>query len=56
MLAKIHAAWWEKVQVDELEWIPSMVGPRIEYVDQVLPEVYPIYAATFLGKFARGWC
>ncbi len=54
VLAKIHAAWWEKVQVDELEWIPSMVGPRIEYVDQVLPEVYPIYAATFEASLPEG--
>ena len=30
VLAKIHAAWWGKVQTEELEWIPSMVGPGIE--------------------------
>ena len=47
VLARIHAVWWNKVQVDELDWIPSMNGPRIEYVDQVLPEIYPAYAATF---------
>ncbi|MEE3072731.1 MAG: phosphotransferase, partial [Actinomycetota bacterium] len=54
VLAKIHAAWWEKVQVEELEWIPSMVGPRIEYVDQVLPEIYPAYAATFEPSLPEG--
>ena len=43
VLARIHAAWWNKVQVEELEWIPSMVGPCITYVDQVLPEIYPVY-------------
>ena len=54
VLAKIHAAWWEKVQVEELEWIPSMIGPRIEYVDQVLPEIYPAYAATFEASLPEG--
>tara|TARA_A100001037_G_scaffold79222_1_gene71169 strand:+ start:172 stop:1248 length:1077 start_codon:yes stop_codon:yes gene_type:complete len=54
VLAKIHAAWWEKVQVEELEWIPSMVGPRVEYVDQVLPEIYPAYAAIFEPSLPEG--
>ena len=40
VLANIHAVWWGKVRTEELEWIPSMVGPRIEYVDQVLPQIY----------------
>ena len=44
----------EKIQVEELEWIPSMVGPRIEYVDQVLPEIYPAYAATFEPSLPEG--
>ena len=54
VLARIHAAWWNKVQVEELEWIPSMVGPRITYVDQVLPEIYPVYAATFEAGLPDG--
>lgn len=54
VLARIHAAWWNKVQVAELEWIPSMVGPRITYVDQVLPEIYPVYAATFEAVLPDG--
>ncbi|MFT4796851.1 MAG: hypothetical protein ACJAYE_000582 [Candidatus Azotimanducaceae bacterium] len=47
VLAAIHAVWWDKVQVDSLEWIPSMIGPRIEYVDQLLAEIYPIFADGF---------
>ena len=54
VLARIHAAWWNKVQVEELEWIPSMVGPRITYVDQVPPEIYPVYAATFEAGLPDG--
>ncbi|HJM28444.1 MAG: phosphotransferase [Acidimicrobiales bacterium] len=54
VLAKIHAAWWGKVQTEELEWIPSMVGPRIEYVDQVLPEIYPVFAQTFESGLPEG--
>ena len=54
VLAKIHAAWWGKVQTEELEWIPSMVGPRIEYVDQVLPQIYPIFAQTFASGLPEG--
>mgnify|MGYP001208902060 CR=1 FL=1 len=54
VLAKIHAAWWGKVQTDELEWIPSMVGPRIEYVDQILPQIYPVFAQTFESGLPEG--
>ena len=31
-----------------------MVGPRITYVDQVLPEIYPVYAATFEAGLPDG--
>ena len=54
VLAKIHAAWWGKVQAEELEWIPSMVGPRIEYVDQILPQIYPVFAQTFESDLPEG--
>ena len=29
-IADVHAAWWGKVMVDELDWIPLSAGPRIE--------------------------
>jgi len=47
ILASVHAAWWDRVQVPELEWIPSMVGPRIEFVDQMLAQIYPVFAEGF---------
>jgi hypothetical protein len=54
VLASIHAVWWNKVQVESLEWIPSMVGPRIEYVDQLLKQIYPIFAAGFGQHLPEG--
>ena len=54
VLANIHAKWWGKVETEELEWIPSMVGPRIEYVDQVLPQIYPIFAEAFASNLPEG--
>ena len=50
VLADIHAVWWNQVQTPGLEWIPSMVGPRIEYVDELLTQIYPVFAEGF-GKY-----
>ena len=54
VLANIHAVWWDKVQTEELEWIPSMIGPRIEYVNQVLPQIYPVFAENFVAGLPEG--
>jgi len=54
VLANIHSVWWDKVQTEELEWIPSMIGPRIEYVDQVLPQIYPVFAEIFAAGLPEG--
>ena len=54
VLANIHAVWWGKVKTEELEWIPSMVGQRIEYVDQVLPQIYPVFAEAFASTLPEG--
>lgn len=54
VLADIHSAWWDGVQTDELEWIPTMIGPRIVMVDQMLPQVYPAFAATFESRLPDG--
>jgi hypothetical protein len=50
VLANIHAVWWDRVQTPELEWIPSMVGPRIEFVDDLLTQIYPGFAEGF-GRY-----
>jgi aminoglycoside/choline kinase family phosphotransferase len=47
VLASIHAVWWDRVQTEAFEWIPSMVGPRIEFVDQMLAEIFPAFSEGF---------
>lgn len=54
ILANVHAAWWDRVKVPELEWIPSMVGPRIEFVDQMLTQIYPVFAKGFEQYLPEG--
>ena len=49
ILADIHAAWWDRVQVPELEWIPTMSGDRVAFVDQLLPQLWPV-ASTVIAK------
>lgn len=47
VLAKIHAVWWDNVQTEAYEWIPSMIGPRIEFVDQMLLQILPAFTEGF---------
>jgi len=54
VLASVHAVWWDRVQVPELDWIPTMVGPRIEFVDQVMPQFYPVFAQGFEQYLPEG--
>ncbi|MEM7218453.1 MAG: phosphotransferase [Pseudomonadota bacterium] len=49
LLATVHAEWWDAVTDGELDWIPTMNGPRIEFVDQLLPSLLE----PFLDKFAH---
>ena len=47
-LARVHAAWWGRADDPQFEWIPTMVGPRIEFVDEMLVQILP----NFLDGFA----
>jgi len=47
VLASIHATWWDKGRDAAFDWIPSMTGPRIEYVDQLLLQILPAFEAGF---------
>jgi len=47
VLAQIHATWWGQGQNAAFDWIPAMVGPRIEYVDQLLLQIQPAFEAGF---------
>ena len=50
VLAKIHSVWWGKMESHEFDWIPSMIGPRIEFVTQTLSDMFPRFAENF-GEF-----
>lgn len=54
ILASIHAVWWNRVQVPEMDWIPTMVGPRIEFVDPLLAQIYPVFAQGFEQYLPEG--
>jgi len=44
-LATLHAAWWERV--GDLEWVPSVVHPRIEAMAGMWPDLWPAFVANF---------
>ncbi|MEM7099111.1 MAG: phosphotransferase [Pseudomonadota bacterium] len=54
VLAHVHAAWWDNVQTSELEWIPTMIGPRIEFVDQMLTQILPVFLDGFADYLPAG--
>jgi len=54
VLASIHAVWWDNAKTSAMEWIPSMVGPRIEFVDQFLPSVFDAFATGFEQYLPQG--
>ncbi len=47
VLAGLHAIWWDRVRGSEYEWIPTMVGPRIAFVDQYLAQIFPQFVSNF---------
>lgn len=54
VLAHTHAAWWDRVDSEDMAWIPSMVGPRIEFVDQLLVEILPLFLDGFGAVLPEG--
>ncbi len=54
VLAHVHAAWWDRAQTEALDWIPTMIGPRIEFVDQMLVEILPTFLNGFAGYLPEG--
>ena len=47
ILAHVHAVWWGRAQDVSMAWIPDMVGPRIEFVDQALAQMLPVFLDGF---------
>lgn len=54
VLAHVHAAWWDQAQTEALEWIPTMIGPRIEFVDQMLTQILPVFLEGFASYLPPG--
>ena len=54
VLAHVHAAWWGRAATEDLEWIPTMTGPRIEFVDQLLTQILPVFTEGFAGYLPEG--
>ena len=53
VLASIHAVWWDKVDTSAFEWIPDMVGARIEFIDQMLVDILPVFEQGFAGDLSQ---
>ena len=51
-LADLHAAWWGRVQTDELAWVPMTAGPRIEMVAELLPQVGQVFLDRFGSRLS----
>ncbi|MEM8766894.1 MAG: phosphotransferase [Pseudomonadota bacterium] len=54
VLASIHAVWWDNAQTPELDWIPTMTGPRIEFVDNLLTQILPVFLDGFGASLPEG--
>jgi len=50
VLASLHAVWWNKVRDGNLDWIPDMTGPRIEFVDAYLTQVFDAFKENFADQ------
>lgn len=52
VLASLHANWWENVANPDFDWIPSMTGPRIAFVDQYLTQVFDAFKTNFSNRLS----
>ena len=54
VLAAAHAVWWDNAEDNRINWIPSMVGPRIEFVDGLLVQLLEPFAEKFTAHLPPG--
>ncbi len=54
VLAGVHAAFWDDVDKPELDWIPTQTGPRIEFVDNMMGQIFPVFAEHFGDELPEG--
>lgn len=53
-LADLHASWWGKVSTPELDWIPSIVHPRMKMMADLWPQLWPVFAQRFGADLPEG--
>ena len=53
-LADLHASWWEKVSTPELDWIPSVIHPRMKMMADLWPQLWPVFAQRFGTDLPEG--
>ena len=53
-LAGLHASWWGKVDVPEVEWVPSVVHERIQTFAQMWPMLWEMYVPKFQHVLPEG--
>lgn len=54
VLASIHAVWWNKVDTPDMDWLPTMAGPRSDFVNELLPQVFPAFKNNFGAGLPAG--
>ena len=46
-IAGVHAVWWNRADSADLAWIPSIIGERVAFVDQLLVQILPVFKDAF---------
>ena len=54
VLGAVHAVWWDQAQSPDMAWIPTMTGPRIQFVDQLLVQLLPQFLAMYADSLPSG--
>lgn len=54
VLAGVHATFWNDVDRPDLDWIPTQTGPRIELVDGMMTQIFPVFAEHFGDALPEG--
>lgn len=53
-LADLHASWWGKVSTPELDWIPSVIHPRMKMMADLWPQLWPMFVQRFGTALPEG--
>ena len=53
-LAELHASWWGRVSTAALDWIPSVVHPRMKMMAELWPQLWPVFAERFGSDLPAG--